>query len=75
MVISFFSICQRKSSRVQTGGAIGSGPNSTPAPESSLPAEAMNRKEKSEPSSLYDTHGADSGEDQPYEAISEYVNL
>ncbi|XP_064605801.1 uncharacterized protein LOC135470696 [Liolophura sinensis] len=66
---------RRKPPRVQTGGAKGSGPSSTPAEESSVPAEVMNRSEMSEPSSLYNTRDGNSCEDHPYEAIREYVNL
>ncbi|XP_064604318.1 scavenger receptor class F member 2-like isoform X2 [Liolophura sinensis] len=66
---------RRITTRVQTGGAKGSGPNSTPAEESSVPAEVMNRSEMSEPASLYNTRDENSGEDPPYEAIREYVNL
>lgn len=70
--ISFHS--RRKTPSFETRGAKGSGPNSTPAQESSVPVEAMNGEEMSEPSSLYNTRGTVC-EDQPYEAIREYVNL
>ncbi|XP_064606306.1 multiple epidermal growth factor-like domains protein 11 [Liolophura sinensis] len=74
-VIIIVIMIRRNPRNVQTGGAVVSEPNSTPAQKSSIPAESTNTNGIHEPSSLYNTCDANSCEDHSYMAIHEYVNL
>ncbi|XP_064596018.1 delta-like protein C [Liolophura sinensis] len=70
IVIIFIVLMVRRSRQnVQIGGATSSGPNSTPAQESSFSPEVRGKNEMSEPSSRDESHEKNSSNDHAYEVI------